>query len=176
MKIDKRMNLVIPIERDDGPIYVHSTPISQATFEQNFVAISRTFSRIYNEGLGVMAGPRIAALMLRQVAADTGADVSGLMNEINRLTNVIVGGEIIPFDDAMRRKMLDDSEASEAEGAIVFFMVASSMHKRSDLPAIHAGMSKLWDAAFTSLNATEYRRSLPTSTEGGNTGETGAAS
>jgi len=100
MKLDKALNLVIPIDQDEGRIYVHSTPISLEVFEKYFLAISKTFAAIYSEGLNVLAGPRVAALMLRRVSDDLGLD-TGLIDEIRRLSNVIVSGKAVPLEVAL---------------------------------------------------------------------------
>jgi hypothetical protein len=151
-------------------------------FDRYFIVISKTFAAIYQEGLGVVAGPRIAARMLKKVATDLGVwsgpdgVLNGLMEEIRRLTNVVVGGETVPLAEAVTRGILNEDEADEVEGAIVFFTVASLMHKTTDLPGVLAGMSALWDAVSTPLGPMEYVRSLPTSSETAPTGERATAS
>lgn len=186
MKIDRRLNLVIPIDRADGTIYVHSAPISRPVFEQYFKVIAQTFSAIYTQGLGFTSGPRVAAWLLRDQATKAGvwdgeAGVErGLMNEIRRLSNVVVpsarGWTTIPFQDAVDGGSINDDDRSEVENAIVFFIVASSMHTRKELPAVLEGSTALWGAQTTSLNCTEYANSLPTPTATENTGGTVKAS
>lgn len=186
MKIDRRLNLVIPVEQDDGTIYVHSSPIARAVFDRYFMVIAKTFSSIYNEGLGVTSGPRVAALLLKDTATNLGvwdgeAGVErGLMNEVRRLSNVIMlgpaGWTTIPFQEAVDKKMIDDTDRSEVENAIVFFTVASLMHKKAELPAILGGAVSLWGGQITSSNCTEYASSLPTSTATENSGGTTAGS
>ena len=62
MHINRKLNLVIPIERADGSqIFTHSTPISAEVFDKYFLVIAKTFSAIYSEGLGPLGGPRVAA-------------------------------------------------------------------------------------------------------------------
>lgn len=187
MKINRKLNLVIPVDRgDEGTIYVHSTPISREVFERYFLVISKTFAAIYTEGLGIAAGPRVASLLLRKVAEDMGGtderaraaaweDVqNGLMAEIKRLTNVVVSGHggwtTLPFQEAVDRKMLDPDDASEVENALAFFTVASAMHKKSELPTILTGAASLWGGQIVSSNSTEFAASLPISTPDGNSG------
>ena len=55
MRLDKKLNLVIPIEDDERTIYVHSMPISKQVFEANVFIISKTLSVLYEEGLTVFA-------------------------------------------------------------------------------------------------------------------------
>ena len=95
MQIDRSLNFVMPVERENGTIYVHSMPISRQVFEANFLPISKTFTRLYTDGIGTTSGPRVAALMLREVATEMGiADKieRELFAEIRRLTNVILPG------------------------------------------------------------------------------------
>ena len=187
--IDRKLNLVIPVENGDQTSYVHSTPISRQVFEANFEAIGRTFSRIYGGGYGLMAGPRIAAMMLRKVAEDFGGDdptaraaslalvESSLMNEVRRLSNWVAvgpsGWASIPYQEAVDKKLISEDDAAEVENALVFFTVASSMHKKSELPIILAGASKIWGARIELSNSTAFAASLRTSTEAASSGATG---
>ena len=187
MQIDRKLNLVVPIEHSNGTkTYVHAMPISREVFERYHLEIAKTFSAIYQEGLGFVAGPRIAAMLLRRKSEEIGTwlDIPeakfigvehGLMAEIRRLANVLVfgtnGWEMVPFQEALDKKAIDEDDASEVENALVYFTVASSMHKKTELQTVLAGASKLWGALVTQLNCTEYSASLPTSTAAGNTGE-----
>jgi hypothetical protein len=182
MKIDQRLNIVIPLDIPGGGVmHVHSTPISRDVFERYFMTIARTFSAIYNQGLGVIGGPRVAALLLRKVAEDAGewdgpAGVEyGLMAEVRRLTNVValdptIGWTTLPYQDALDGGIVDPEDAAEVENAIVFFTVASAMHRRSEMGSIFDGLSSLWGAQTSSLNCMAFAASLPTSTETANTG------
>jgi hypothetical protein len=186
MKIERNLNFVIPVERDDGTtVYVHSMPISADVFEQYFLVISKTFARIYLEGLGQTAGPRVAAMLLKDVAMERGlwegpAGVErGLMNEIRRLSNVVAPGPkgwtTFPFQEAIDQKFLDSSDIREVENALVFFTVASSMHRRQEVRAVLEGAGSLWGAQVESSSSTEFCASLQTSTATANTGGTAAA-
>lgn len=168
MKIDKKLNLVIPIEYETGTIYAHSTPLESSMFEANYLLLSKTFSAIYGEGLSVTVGPRVAMLILRDVAKrmDIAADVeSGLIAEIKRMTMVAVPGEkgweTIPYDEAVSKGRIDATDASEVENAIAFFIVASAVHKRSEVEEVLTKAARLWGGLTTSLNSTEYAASLP---------------
>lgn len=176
MKLNKKLNFVIPVVRDEGVLYVHATPISRETFEANYLLISKTFANIYTGGLGAAAGPRVAAMAMKDVAANFDAmltepawapRVEAFLTEIRRLATVvpIAGkGDVVMLQDALDAKMLDEDEVSEVENAIVFFTVASAMHLRSELPTILAGVSRVWDAQSTFLSPTEFAASLRTST------------
>lgn len=175
LKIDKALNLIVPVETDAGTIYIHSTPIGREVFERFFLVISKTFSALYSEGLSAVAGPRVAALMLKRLAIEAGiwegdAGVeNGLMAEIRRLSNVAIptpaGWATVPLYDAVNRGHMTQEDVQEAEGCIVFFICISAMHKRKEVPMFLDGMCELWGTATTYLNCTEHAASLSTSTE-----------
>lgn len=182
MKIDKNLRLVLPIESDEGTVYVHAAAIGREVFEQYFVVISKAFSAIYNEGLGVTAGPRIAMMMIRKVAAELGADKDverGLINEMKRLANVAVpserGWETLPFDEAVAKGHLGPDEVSEVENALGFFSLVSAMHLRRERESILKGAVSLWGGRLTSSDLTEFCRSLTTSSPVAPSGATTAS-
>lgn len=177
MKITRALNIVIPVERDSETVYVHSVPLSAEIFERYFLVISKTFAAIYGHGLSSLAGPRVAALMLRKVAADGGFqdDVdNGLMPEIRRLTSVLTLADgkwgQVPMQVALDQGSLDADEVSEIENALVFFMVISAMHHRKDREGILTIAAKTWDAEISSQTCTALLTSLQTSTEIDNSG------
>lgn len=174
VKIDRKLNLVVPIESDGKIIYVHSMPVSKQVFESNFLVMAKTFSRIHSEGLGAIGGPRIAAFMLKQVATDMGEEAAeavekGLMNEIRRLTNVVMigasGWETVPFVEAVAKKLISEEDVAEVENAMVFFTVASAMYRREQRQVMLTGAARLWGAQIESLNCTEFATSLRTLTQ-----------
>ncbi|MBV8060467.1 MAG: hypothetical protein JO253_02935 [Alphaproteobacteria bacterium] len=177
MKIDKQLNLVCPIETDSGVVYIHSTPIGREVFEKYFLPLSKTFGAIFTEGLQVVAGPRVAAMLLKKVSIEDGVwdgpqgVSSGLMEEIRRLSNVAVptdaGWATLPLYDALAKGHLEQRDVDEAENAIVFFTCISLMCKRSEAATFVTGMSEIWGTLTTSSNVTEYARSLPMLTETG---------
>ena len=73
MRIDRRLNLVIPIDGAAGRFYLHSMPVSRVVFEQYFLVLAKTFSAIYGEGLSALSGPRVAAMMLKRIAQRDGS-------------------------------------------------------------------------------------------------------
>ena len=180
MRLDQRLNFIIPVERDDGvTVYVHAMPISRETFERYFLVIARTFSAISTEGIGIT---RVIVLMLRKIASDMGiwdgpgGVENGLMNEIRRLANVVTPGpkgwETIPFADALAVKILSEEDVSEVENALVFFTVVSVMNRRRGLKDILDNLGQLWSARTSPLNCTEYAASLPTLKEAVSSGAT----
>ena len=183
MKIDKDLRLVIPFDSANGESFVHAQAISRQVFERYYEVIARAFTKIYAGGYGIVSGPRVAAMLIKDVARDMGAsdDVqAGLINEIRRLANVALltpkGWEHVPLEEALAKKLIDEDEASEVENALAFFTLVSSMHKRSTREKDLAGAAALWGGRLTSLNFTEFVASLPTSTATDNSGATAAAS
>ena len=178
VKLNRKLNLVLTVDSGDGPIHVHSVPISREVFEDNFLVISRAFTAVYTNGLGPVTGPRVAALLLKQEAETLGVwprTQQSLMAEIYRLTNVIAPGpsgwETMPFDVAKKRSVLDEDDAAEVENCIVYFTCASSIRLKAEMAIATEGLNTLWGAQTTSLNVTEYAHSLPTSTQEETTGE-----
>jgi hypothetical protein len=178
--INKKLNLVIPIDTDSGRIWAHSVPISYEVFDSNFWLLTRTLSNLYANGIGPAMAPRIARLCLRDTAKemDNEKDISyDLIQEIYRLTNFLIpnpnggGWQTIPFLEVRDKNLIDIQSIREVENAIVYFIVASALHLKSELPMAYQGLKNIWNAQTTSLNVTEYSNSLVTSTMGENTGE-----
>jgi hypothetical protein len=186
MKIDRKLNLVWPIELEDGTkLYVHAVPLSMEIWETYFLVLSRTYAEIMGQGLTVVAGPPIARMLLRQVAmalrlweGDQGVR-DGLLPEMRRLTNVIMakggGWQSIPYDTAVAQGLLSEEAREEAEGQIVFFMCISAVLRgpsaKAQRTVLYNGITQIWRAQFTSSNSMEFLGSLPTSTPDENTGE-----
>lgn len=172
MKLSKRLNFVIPVDRGDGSIdYVHAAPIGEETFDKYFMTIGQAFSQLYSGGLGLFAGPRLAAKLIKRVAiasesweGEDGVE-KGLFGAMRqRAMFVRPGSENVLLEEAEAKGMISSEDVSEVENALAFFIVASSMHKRSELPVILGVVSRIWDARTSSLNATEFSASLRTST------------
>lgn len=179
--IDDRLKLIIPIydRQDQIKAYVHSTPVSRQIFEANFALISKTFAAITGEGLGNLAGPRVAALVMKEVAKrmvgekDAPLLVNPLLSEIKRTGMVLLRTssqwEFMPLQDALDQNYIDEDDGSEVENALVFFIAYSAMHRRKLLAEILPGAAQLWGALTSSLNVTEFRASLATSTQDAST-------
>lgn len=171
MKIDNKLNLVLEIQNDTGTIYVHHATISVDIFNQFYMVISRTFSLIYSKGLHLTA-PRIAHLVLKQVAEDEGtleAVNNGLMNEIIRLSNVITpsdnGYVSMTLAGALSRKIITSEEFEEIKGMLIFFIVVSSVAKKELILPTMTQLTELWGGRLTSYNSTEYKDFLQRSIE-----------
>jgi len=171
MKIDRKLNIVIPVETESkGLIYVHSTPISRDVFEQFYLELGKVFSQCFdsiNQAHLALTAPQLAypALKTMTIKAGNWEEVKkGLINEIVRLTNVLVigekGWESIPLDLAIKREILDEDEESEVLSALTFFTaicrVAPKDLRMSFLEM--AGSLRSW--VLTSSDSTEYLNGL----------------
>lgn len=171
-KLNRRLHLVIPIEQEGRTVYAHSAPITAEQFAGSYLLMAKAFARIYKEDLGVLAGPRVAAMLLREVAVSLGRDDEGerLLQDVRRLTNVIgptdQGWVPLPLDDALKSGAIDKEDAGEVENAAAFFTLAWHMHKRSEREEVLASAAEIWSAQLTSSDCTAYLASLPTSTTG----------
>ena len=119
-------------------------------------------------------GARIAAFTLQEVAEEMGkwegstGVKEGLLNEIDRLTNVLVmganGWESVPVQTAIARGGIDEEDYEEAKQKIVFFILISAMARRDVAASFMVILENDWGMLTTPLNATAYGNSLLTST------------
>ena len=185
-KIDRKLNIVIPVDLDDGStVHVHSEPVNREIFETYFDIMSKTFTQVYMGGYGHVTGPRVAKLLLRKLAVQSNSwegpgGVKDLIIEINRMTNVVFPGTsgwtTLPYEDAVRQKLFSDDDQSEIENAIVFFILASAIHRKAELRPILDQAMPMWGGLVTLLNCTAFAASLPISTTVGSTGARAKAS
>lgn len=184
MKIDRKLNLVIPLEMDDGSIiHVHSTPIAAEVFDQHFEIIGQVWTEVLP--YGAASGPRIAAKLMKKLAIAAGSWDGPLgvdaqiMNEIRRLTSVIMprGSEVpmLLLPDAVKRGVLSKTNQDVLENHLVFFTAASCMLHGRQRDATIAVMASVWSAQTTSLGSTDFAHSLPTSSETDSSGEKATA-
>ncbi|ECD5986354.1 hypothetical protein E2H14_05990 [Salmonella enterica subsp. enterica serovar Muenchen] len=170
MKIARNLNLIIPVQTEKGKAWIHATPISKEVFKEHFFILSKTFSAIFSEGLGVVAGPRIAYLMLERISRDSNAwegDKGGrntLVNEVIRLANLVYpvegkGYDTIPLDMALEREIID---LDEVAGELVFFTCVSSINSPVQAKGTMDVVNGIWSTQCSSLNLTEWIASLPT--------------
>lgn len=180
MKISRSMNLIVPVETEAGTAYIHSMPITKEIYKEHFFILSKTFSAIFSEGLGAMAGPRVAYLMLEKLSKD-GEIWEGplgvkntLVNEIIRLSNFVYpadgkGWDTKPLDVAIDSGVVDvDDVISE----LVFFTCVSAINKPDQATALMDVVSGLWSSATTPLSLTAWIASLQTSRPPASSGET----
>lgn len=180
MKISRNMHLIIPVDTEMGTAYIHSAPISKEVYREHFFILSKTFSAIFSEGLGVVAGPRVAYLMLEHICkkgeiweGTTGVR-NTLVNEIIRLSNLVYpvegkGWDTKPLEVALDREIV---ELDEVIGELVFFTCVSSINKPAQAQGLMKEVNGMWNSQTTSLSLTDWMRSLPTSKPADSSGET----
>src|ERR1035437_2175116 len=160
--------------QDDGDvIYCHSIPILKETFQRYSLVIAATFAKLLVNGLQSM-GARIALYALQEVAEEMGkwegqhGVKNGLLNEINRLTNVLVmganGWESLPVETAIQRGGIDEEDYEEAKQKIVFFILVSAMARKEVADSFMIILENDWGMLTTPLNVTAYGNSLRIST------------
>lgn len=170
MKISRNLNLIIPVRTEKGNGWIHATPISKEVFKEHFFILSKTFSAIFSEGLGVVAGPRIACLMLERISSDMNiwdgekGVRNTLVNEIIRLANLVYpvegkGYDTLPLDMALERGIV---EFDDVAGELVFFTCISSINTPEQTEQMMLAVSGMWNSRTSSLSLTEWIASLPT--------------
>ncbi|EFM6085342.1 hypothetical protein G9J90_001123 [Escherichia coli] len=170
MKISRNLNLIIPVRTEKGNGRIHATPISKEVFKEHFFILSKTFSAIFSEGLGVVAGPRIACLMLERISSDMNiwdgekGVRNTLVNEIIRLANLVYpvegkGYDTLPLDMALERGIV---EFDDVAGELVFFTCVSSINTPEQTEQMMLAVSGMWNSRTSSLSLTEWIASLPT--------------
>lgn len=176
MKIDKKLNIIIPIERSDDTgkakvdAYIYALPLSLAAFNINCDLIGRAYTKIMTGGLGTIAGTRMTMNVMREIATKSNSEESftNFQTELRRLSEYASmspdGWKKIPLAEAIEKKLLDEDEASEVENALAFFMVASAMYKKSENRTVMLGLASILDAFPTSSNFSEFLNSLKIST------------
>ncbi|WP_260206513.1 hypothetical protein [Klebsiella quasipneumoniae] len=180
MKIDKKLNLVTNITRDDGSIvYLHVTPFPYEVVEEYCVLLGNLFTNFVTQ-VGPLGSARVAAMMLKkrlkqeqEARLEDGKSLSDLpksltlVDEIQRLTVVIhnVGGQwkTTPLEVAFNQGIIDPDEYREVEGEVVFFMVSSAIQKANLIAPTVGTVIKMYDGQLTSSSVTAFRDSLQTS-------------
>lgn len=179
MKINRKLNLVIEVERSDGTIaHVHHTPIPEEVYDAHWELITRTVSGMYMKKFLPPVAVRVGLKMLRSVAREMGIEDAmerDLLPNIWRLTNVILPSERgwvpTPLDVVMASGQgLDPEDIEEVKNYVCFFTSASWVHPRKELASMLYPMLEDSGARFVPSNSTEYAASLPTSTAAVNTG------
>ncbi|HBA9545071.1 TPA: hypothetical protein J1385_003742 [Escherichia coli] len=180
MKISRNLNLIIPVRTEKGNGWIHATPISKEVFKEHFFILSKTFSAIFSEGLGVVAGPRVAFLMLERISRDSNAWEGDkgvrntLVNEVIRLANLVYpvegkGYDTIPLDMALEREIID---LDEVAGELIFFTCVSSINSPEQAKGTMDVVNGIWSTQCSSLNLTEWIASLPTLKSAASSGAT----
>ena len=182
MRIDRKLNLILPLEIESGAAYAHSAPLHEAVFDRYFLTITKTYAAMTVLGGAwlLTSGAQVAARMLKRVAEDDKAwdgpqgVALGLMAEIRRLTNIFTltpsGWDMIPFETAKAQGLLTQEDAVEVENAITFFIVVCASTKKTEADSLLSAAFDLRDGQISSLSCTEFMSSLQTPTAGANTG------
>ena len=180
MKIARNLNLIITVRTEKGNGWIHATPISKEVFKEHFFILSKTFSAIFSEGLGVVAGPRIAFLMLERISRDSNiwegdkGVRNTLVNEVIRLANLVYpvegkGYDTIPLDMALEREIID---LDEVAGELIFFTCVSSINSPEQAKGTMDVVNGVWSTQCSLLNLTEWIASLPTLKSAASSGAT----
>lgn len=171
MKIDKKLNLVCSISRDDGSlIYVHNSPFPYEVVEEHCLMLGSLFTGFIAQ-VGGLGAARVAAMMLRKKIKKeqevTGQDGPNIVDEIQRQTTVIFNDngqwKSVPLDSAMKQGIISADEFREVEGEIVFFMVSSAIQKPELIKPTVGSVIGMFGGQLTLSSATEWRDSLLTS-------------
>ena len=174
VKIDKKLNLVTNITRDDGSIvYLHVTPFPYEVVEEHCLLLGNLFTNFISQ-VGGLGAARVAAMMLRkklkreqELNADHVQQGPTIVDEIQRLTSVIWndGGtwKTTSFDAAMKQGIISADEYREIEGEVVFFMVSSAIQKAHLIAPTVGSVIGMFGGQLVSLSVTAFRDSLLTS-------------
>lgn len=174
VKIDKKLNLVTNITREDGSIvYLHVTPFPYEVVEEHCLLLGNLFTNFISQ-VGGLGAARVAAMMLRkklkreqELNADNGPHGPNIVDEIQRLTSVVWndGGtwKTTSFDAAMKQGIISPDEYREVEGEVVFFMVSSAIQKAQLIAPTVGSVIGMFGGQLVSLSVTAFRDSLLTS-------------
>lgn len=174
VKIDKKLNLVTNITREDGSIvYLHVTPFPYEVVEEHCLLLGNLFTNFISQ-VGGLGAARVAAMMLRkklkreqELNADNGQHGPNIVDEIQRLTSVVWndGGtwKTTSFDAAMKQGIISPDEYREVEGEVVFFMVSSAIQKAQLIAPTVGSVIGMFGGQLESLSVTAFRDSLLTS-------------
>ncbi|HIE3809118.1 TPA: hypothetical protein ACXL4E_000649 [Enterobacter asburiae] len=174
MKIDKKLNLVTNITRDDGSIvYLHVTPFPYEVVEEHCLLLGNLFTNFISQ-VGGLGAARVAAMMLRkklqreqELRDETNQQAPTIVDEIQRLTSVVWndGGtwKTTSFDAAMKQGVISPDEYREVEGEVVFFMVSSAIQKAHLIAPTVGSVIGMFGGQLVSSSVTAFRDSLQTS-------------
>jgi hypothetical protein len=201
VRIDRALNLVVPVDTSSGTVYVHSTPIGRPLFELYFKVFRKAATEMLRDGIegAIQVGPATALLDIRDAAQSIpsrdrrtsmweGPDgvEAGLLPEMRRLTNVFMGSangssgwRMVPFQECIdRRDVLSEDDVDQIENAISFFTVFWWIMRGSPevRTLVLTSMASLKGAVITSSSCTECLSSLQTSSVTASSGVTESTS
>ncbi|EML0037908.1 hypothetical protein [Enterobacter roggenkampii] len=182
MKIDKKLNLVTNITREDGSIvYLHVTPFPYEVVEEHCLLLGNLFTNFISQ-VGGLGAARVAAMMLRKKLqreqelreeanqqAQQAQQAPTIVDEIQRLTSVVWndGGtwKTTSFEVAMKQGIISPDEYREVEGEVVFFMVSSAIQKAHLIAPTVGSVIGMFGGQLVSSSVTAFRDSLLTSNQ-----------
>lgn len=180
VKIDKKLNLVTNITREDGSIvYLHVTPFPYEVVEEHCLLLGNLFTNFISQ-VGGLGAARVAAMMLRKKLKreqelrdednqpnQQAQQAPTIVDEIQRLTSVVWndGGtwKTASFEVAMKQGIIFPDEYREVEGEVVFFMVSSAIQKAHLIAPTVGSVIGMFGGQLVSLSVTAFRDSLQTS-------------
>lgn len=180
VKIDKKLNMVTNITREDGSIvYLHVTLFPYEVVEEHCLLLGNLFTNFISQ-VGGLGAARVAAMMLRKKLqreqelrdeanqqAQQAQQAPTIVDEIQRLTSVVWndGGtwKTTSFDAAMKQGIISSDEYREVEGEVVFFMVSSAIQKAHLIAPTVGSVIGMFGGQLVSLSVTAFRDSLQTS-------------
>lgn len=180
VKIDKKLNLVTNITREDGSIvYLHVTPFPYEVVEEHCLLLGNLFTNFISQ-VGGLGAARVAAMMLRKKLkreqelmdeanqqAQQAQQAPTIVDEIQRLTSVVWndGGtwKTASFEVAMKQGIISPDEYREVEGEVVFFMVSSAIQKAHLIAPTVGSVIGMFGGQLVSSSVTAFRDSLLTS-------------
>lgn len=174
MKIDKKLNLVTNITREDGSIvYLHVTPFPYEVVEEHCLLLGNLFTNFISQ-VGGLGAARVAAMMLRkklqreqEMRDESNQQAPTIVDEIQRLTSVVWNDsgtwKTTSFDAAMKKGIISPDEYREVEGEVVFFMVSSAIQKAHLIAPTVGSVIGMFGGQLVSLSVTAFRDSLLTS-------------
>ncbi|MCK6990138.1 hypothetical protein [Enterobacter asburiae] len=174
MKIDKKLNLVTNITREDGSIvYLHVTPFPYEVVEEHCLLLGNLFTNFISQ-VGGLGAARVAAMMLRkklqreqELRDEANQQAPTIVDEIQRLTSVVWndGGtwKTTSFDAAMKQGIISPDEYREVEGEVVFFMVSSAIQKAHLIAPTVGSVIGMFGGQLVSSSVMAFRDSLQTS-------------
>ena len=140
--INRRLNLVTKVESGRGTLHVFAVPVARSVFDENFMIMCRAYAEIYRNSLGVIAGPKAAARLIKQEADALNESAKGdmLLEEIRRLTNVLVpsvngagGYSMVDYGVAVRQGLIGEDDVDDIEAWRRFAPLASTLESSSKL-------------------------------------------
>jgi len=162
--INRRLNFVIPLERGG---YVHAEPVDRSVYEEFFMLFGQVYSSVYAQGLGTLAGPKVAGLMLKRLAKISAINIDPLRRDMLHKCRAYLpddkeGYKEYMIENAVKEGVMDDEDMAQVEGFLAFFTALSFLASVKERTALLAQTNGLHGTVSTSLNSTEYTTSLVT--------------